>query len=62
MSRFFSRRDETPVVDLQKTNPVRAGAILIVLIVVIVYFGFTKHIPFKHGFRLNAVFPTAVNI
>jgi phospholipid/cholesterol/gamma-HCH transport system substrate-binding protein len=27
-----------------------------------VYFGFTKHIPFKHGFRLKAVFSTAVNI
>ena len=26
------------------------------------YFGFTKHIPFKHGFRLKAVFATAVNI
>ncbi len=27
-----------------------------------VYFGFTKRIPFKHGFRLKAVFATAVNI
>jgi phospholipid/cholesterol/gamma-HCH transport system substrate-binding protein len=27
-----------------------------------VYFGFTKHVPFKHGFRLKAVFTTAVNI
>jgi phospholipid/cholesterol/gamma-HCH transport system substrate-binding protein len=27
-----------------------------------VYFGFTKHVPFKHGFRLKAQFATAVNI
>ena len=26
------------------------------------YFGFTKHIPFKHGFRLNAQFASAINI
>jgi ABC-type transporter Mla subunit MlaD len=33
-----------------------------VLLAIGVYFGFTKHIPFKHGFRLKAVFATAVNI
>ena len=30
------------------------GVIVIVLVVVAAYFGFTKHIPFKHGFRLKA--------
>ncbi len=32
------------------------------IVAVVTYFGFTKHIPFKHGFRLKAVFATAVNI
>jgi virulence factor Mce-like protein len=29
---------------------------------VVVYFGFTKHVPFTHGYRLNAIFPNALNI
>ncbi len=32
------------------------------LIAIAVYFGFTKHVPFKHGFRLKAQFATAVDI
>jgi hypothetical protein len=43
-------------------SPVKAGAILIVAVAVVTYFGFSKHIPFTHGFRLNAVFQNAVNI
>ena len=35
---------------------------MIVVVAVLAYFGFTKHIPFKHGYRLKAVFATAVNI
>ena len=64
MSRLRLRRryDETPVVELQRSNPVRFGIVLLAIVAVAVYFGFTKHIPFKHGFRLKAVFSTAVNI
>ena len=43
-------------------SPVKAGAILIVVAVVVTYFGFTKHIPFTHGYRLNAMFQNAANI
>lgn len=50
------------MIELQRSNPVRAGAVLVVVVVIAVYFGFTKHIPFKHGFRLKAEFATAVNI
>ena len=32
------------------------------IVVLVSYFGFTKHIPFKHGYRLNAVFANALNI
>jgi phospholipid/cholesterol/gamma-HCH transport system substrate-binding protein len=60
--RWWRRRDELPVVELQKSNPVRFGLVLLVVVAILVYFGFTKHVPFKHGFRLNAVFNSALNI
>jgi phospholipid/cholesterol/gamma-HCH transport system substrate-binding protein len=60
--RWWKRYDEMPVVEMQKSNPVRFGVILLVVMAVVVYFGFTKHIPFKHGFRVKGVFATAVNI
>ncbi len=37
-------------------SPVTAGAILLVLVVVLTYLGFTKTIPFRHHFQINAVF------
>jgi phospholipid/cholesterol/gamma-HCH transport system substrate-binding protein len=60
--RFWRRRDELPVIELQRSNPLRYGIVVIVVLAVGVYFGFTKHIPFKHGFRLKAAFGTVVNI
>jgi phospholipid/cholesterol/gamma-HCH transport system substrate-binding protein len=60
--RWWKRYDRTPVVELQKTNPVRFGLVVIVITAIVVYFGFTKRIPGEHGFRLNAAFNTAVNI
>jgi phospholipid/cholesterol/gamma-HCH transport system substrate-binding protein len=57
------RRREVPVSELQKrSNPVRFGIIFLIVLAIAVYFGFTKHVPFKHGFRLNAVFNSAVDI
>ena len=43
-------------------SPVRAGLGIVVVSLVVVYFGFTKHVPFTHGFRVRAVFASAVNI
>jgi hypothetical protein len=60
--RFWGRYDRTPVVELGRSNPVRMGAAVLVLALIVVYFGVTKHVPFKHGFRLKAVFSTAVNV
>jgi phospholipid/cholesterol/gamma-HCH transport system substrate-binding protein len=60
--RWWRRQERVPVIDLQRSNPVRAGLVLVVIVVIAVYFGFTKHVPFKHGFRLKAQFATAVNI
>jgi phospholipid/cholesterol/gamma-HCH transport system substrate-binding protein len=50
------RKDRTGV------DPFTVGALTLLLIVIITYFGFTKHIPFTHGFRLNAVFESANSI
>jgi ABC-type transporter Mla subunit MlaD len=60
--RWWRRHEEVPVVELQRYNPLLLGIVVIVVVAVLAYFGFTKHIPFKHGFRLKAVFATAVNI
>ncbi|MCW2969776.1 MAG: hypothetical protein JWO23_903 [Solirubrobacterales bacterium] len=60
--RWWRRHDEIPVIELQRYNPLRFGIIVIVVAAILVYFGFTKHIPFKHGYRLKAQFATAVNI
>jgi phospholipid/cholesterol/gamma-HCH transport system substrate-binding protein len=64
MSRFRlgRRRDQMSVVEMQRYNPLRIGIVFLVIVVVAVYFGFTKHVPFKHDYRLKAVFATAVNI
>jgi phospholipid/cholesterol/gamma-HCH transport system substrate-binding protein len=59
---WWRRYDRTPVVELGRSNPTRVGIIVIVVVLLAAYFGFTKHIPFKHGFRLKAVFSTAVDI
>jgi phospholipid/cholesterol/gamma-HCH transport system substrate-binding protein len=60
--RWWRRHDEIPVVELRRSNPIRVGVVFLVILLIAVYFGFTKRIPFKHGFRLKAVFTTAVNI
>jgi phospholipid/cholesterol/gamma-HCH transport system substrate-binding protein len=60
--RWWRRRDQVPASQLGRASPVRFAIVMIVVIVIGVYFGFTKHVPFKHGFRLNAQFATAVNI
>jgi phospholipid/cholesterol/gamma-HCH transport system substrate-binding protein len=60
--RWWRRHDEVPVVELQRARPVRTGLIVIVVVALVTYFGFTKHIPFKHGFQLKAQFATALNI
>ncbi len=60
--RWWRRYDQTAASELGRKNPVRYGVLLLVLILIGVYFGFTKHIPFKHGFRLKAEFSSALNI
>ena len=40
----------------------RVGLLAIVLIAIAMYFGFTKHVPFTHGYRLHAVFVSSNNL
>jgi phospholipid/cholesterol/gamma-HCH transport system substrate-binding protein len=40
----------------------RVGVLAIVLIAIACYFGFTKHIPFTHGYRLHAIFESSNNV
>jgi phospholipid/cholesterol/gamma-HCH transport system substrate-binding protein len=58
----WRRHDDIPVVELNRTSPIRFAIVFLLIVIVAVYFGFTKRIPFKHGFRLNAQFASAVNI
>ena len=53
MAKNTSRKSRTGMA------PVTAGAILAVVLIAITYFGFTKHIPFTHGYRLQAVFESS---
>lgn len=60
--RRWRRHDEIPVVELHRSNPIRFAIIGLIIAVIAVYFGFTKALPFKHGYKLNAVFAGAQNI
>ena len=51
--RFWRRHQAIPVVELGRGSRVRFALILILVVIVGVYFGFTKRIPFKHGFQLQ---------
>ena len=51
-----------PRKDRTGANPFTVGALVLIAAVLITYFGFSKHIPFTHGFRLNAVFESANSI
>jgi virulence factor Mce-like protein len=50
------RKDRTGIA------PWKAGLIALILVAIGTYFGFSKHVPFTHGFRLNAVFTSANSV
>ncbi len=60
--RLWRRHDEVPVSELGRGSPVKFAVVLLVVVAVAVYFGFTKAIPFKHGFQLKGEFTSALNI
>jgi len=62
----FGRRDPNapriPRKDRTGASAFKVGAIVLVVILAATYLGFTKHVPFTHGFRVKAVFPSANSI
>ena len=55
---------DRPVLRKDRTgmSPAVAGAILLMLIVVATYFGFSKNLPFSEGYKLDATFESANSI
>jgi phospholipid/cholesterol/gamma-HCH transport system substrate-binding protein len=43
-------------------SPLALGALVLVLVIIITFFGFTKKIPFRHQFTVKAAFTNAVNV
>jgi ABC-type transporter Mla subunit MlaD len=60
---WLRRRDEVPAAELLRARrPLRTGVLVLVVVAIAVYVGFTKSVPFSHGYRLNAVFTTVVDV
>jgi len=51
-----------PRKDRRGMHPGLAGAIVLVVVAIGAYFAFAKHVPFTHGFRVEAVFENANSI
>ncbi|HXD54336.1 MAG TPA: MlaD family protein [Solirubrobacteraceae bacterium] len=62
MSPLFRRKEAIPVSELGRGSRVRFALVFLLVVAIAIYFGFTKHIPFKHGFQLKAQFSSAQNI
>src|SRR3954451_21447792 len=48
--------------DRTGANPLTVAVIVLAVVIVGAYLGFTKHIPYTHGFRVHAVFESANSI
>jgi phospholipid/cholesterol/gamma-HCH transport system substrate-binding protein len=51
-----------PRKDRAGASPFKVGAAVLAVMALATYFGFTKHVPFTHGFRVKAVFTSANSI
>jgi phospholipid/cholesterol/gamma-HCH transport system substrate-binding protein len=51
-----------PRKDRMGASPVVVGLVTLVILTVGVFFGFAKHVPFTHGFRVKAVFESSNSI
>src|SRR3954449_12224882 len=62
---FGRRHPDAPRIprkDRSGASAFKVGAIVLAVALAATYFGFTKHVPFTHGFRVKAVFPSANSI
>ncbi len=62
MSPRFRREDTRLRKERTGPNPFTVGLVVLLLVAVGVYLGFTKHVPFTHGFQVKAVFSSANSI
>jgi len=60
--RQTSDDERVPRKDRTGASPFLVGLLVLVVACIGVFFGFTKHIPFTHGFRVQAVFQSANSI
>jgi phospholipid/cholesterol/gamma-HCH transport system substrate-binding protein len=51
-----------PRKDRTGASPFTVGLLVLIAIAVVTYLGFSKHVPFTHGFRVRAVFQSANSI
>ncbi len=54
--------ERVPRKDRMGASPVVVGAVVLVIACIGVFFGFAKHVPFTHGFRVKAVFESSNSI
>src|SRR4051812_40161464 len=62
MSSKSDKRKRVLRKDRRGANPLTVGLLVLALAGVVAYAGFSKHVPFTHGFRVNAVFENANNV
>ena len=60
--RQTSDDERVPRKDRTGASPFVVGLVVLVVACIGVFFGFTKHVPFTHGFRVQAVFQSANSI
>jgi phospholipid/cholesterol/gamma-HCH transport system substrate-binding protein len=60
--RRTSDEERVPRKDRSGANPVAVGLLVLIVACVGVFFGFTKQVPFTHGFRVKAVFESSNSI
>ncbi len=62
MARPHAHAERTAPGQRQPWSRFRVGLLALVLVLIAVYFAFTKHIPFTHGYRVHAVFQSSNNL
>ncbi len=62
MSSKSDKRKRVLRKDRRGANPLTVGLLVLVVAGIVTYAGFSKHVPFTHGFRVKAVFENANNV
>jgi phospholipid/cholesterol/gamma-HCH transport system substrate-binding protein len=60
--RRTSDAERVPRKDRMGASPFTVGLVVLVVVVIGLYFGFAKQVPFSHGFRVKAVFESSNSI